>query len=100
MKTPFKSSYLLSFPIVLLSSSAWHTTPSTPVRPRTSLYDTLLAPEENPDLDLGRTSAGGVSYRAVFDRLQQLYPREALDERTASSRSDGYWPYLQTGRDP
>lgn len=88
---------LLWFPI--LSASAWQSNPLPRTRPRNNLQDTLL-PQENPQLDLGQMSTSDVSYREVFDRLQELFPPKALDERTASSRSDGYWPYLQSGRDP
>jgi len=59
-----------------------------------------LIPEENPNLDPQRKSLSGVLYSHVLEGLNQLYPPEALDERNAASRTDGYWPFIQQGQDP
>ena len=59
-----------------------------------------LLPEENPDINPTQTSVAGVSYTHVISALHQLYPPEALDERNAASRTDGYWPFIQKGEDP
>lgn len=59
-----------------------------------------LLPEENPDLDPTQTSVAGVSYTHVIRALHQLYPPDALDERNAASRTDGYWPFIQNSQDP
>ena len=61
-----------------------------------------LIPEENPALavDSTTTSAAGVSYKSVLDRLHQLFPPSDLEKRNALSRTDGYWPFIQQGEDP
>ena len=45
-------------------------------------------------------SKSGVSYRDVMDGIDILFPPTALEQRTALSRKDGYWPYIHKGDDP
>lgn len=59
-----------------------------------------LIPEENPDFDPTRESSSGIPYVDVSEGLNRLYPPEALEERNAASRTDGYWPFIQKGEDP
>lgn len=36
----------------------------------------------------------------LLDSIDVLFPPQALSERMALSRKDGYWPFIQTGEDP
>jgi hypothetical protein len=38
--------------------------------------------------------------QAVFEALESLYDSSLLEERNALSRTDGYWPYVESNRDP
>jgi SAM-dependent methyltransferase len=40
------------------------------------------------------------SQQAVFEALDFLYDSSLLEERNALSRTDGYWPYVESNRDP
>lgn len=59
-----------------------------------------LEPEENPYADENCTSVSGVLYMDVFKTINNVFPAEELEERTATSRADGYWPFLRKGQDP
>lgn len=56
--------------------------------------------EENPGADFDRLSRSGVRYGSVFESLYVLYPPTDLEKRTAVSRSDGYWPFINSGEEP
>lgn len=60
----------------------------------------LLIEETNPEADFDRKSLSGVRYGAVFDSLHVLYPPIDLEKRNAVSRSDGYWPFINSGEEP
>ena len=45
-------------------------------------------------------SKSGISYQDVLEGIDHLFPPDGLDERTALSRKDGYWPFIQTGDEP
>ena len=59
-----------------------------------------LMPEENPYADKSVVSRSHVSYSSVLEGVHRLFPPEKLEERTALSRTDGYWPYLRQGKEP
>lgn len=59
-----------------------------------------LLEEENPEANFDRQSLSGVRYGSVFDSLSVLYPPTDLEKRNAVSRSDGYWPYINSGEEP
>jgi len=59
-----------------------------------------LIEEENPEADKERWSLSGVRYGSVFDSLNILYPPTDLEKRNAVSRSDGYWPFINSGEEP
>jgi hypothetical protein len=59
-----------------------------------------LIPEDNPNADPDEHSRSGVRYGSVLDSLNILYPPTDLEKRNAVSRSDGYWPFINTGQDP
>jgi len=66
-----------------------------------SIQKDVLIPQENPDIDPTTTvSQSGVLYGDVLHGISNLYPPQALEERNAASRTDGYWPYIQQGQDP
>jgi hypothetical protein len=56
--------------------------------------------QQNPYRTPTAVSSSGVVLGPVHDLLEQWYPPEALQERNAVSRSDGYWPYHKQGIDP
>jgi hypothetical protein len=57
-------------------------------------------PQQNPYRTPAAISSSGVVLGPVHDLLEQWYPPEALQERNAVSRTDGYWPYHKQGIDP
>ena len=60
-----------------------------------------LKPEENPYKDLkSLESTSGVPYSTVLDALHEVLPPDELESRNAVSRSDGYWRYIQEGKEP
>jgi hypothetical protein len=59
-----------------------------------------LIPEDNPTADPDEQSRSSVRYGSVLDSLHILYPPTDLEKRNAVSRSDGYWPYINKGKDP
>lgn len=79
------------FPTVTSLQEAVESTPS----------ESSLNPEENPHFDYSATSLEGISYAAVLNRLlKPIFPPSELEKRNALSRTDGYWPFIQTGDDP
>jgi hypothetical protein len=58
-----------------------------------------LVPEENPYTDPEAVSLTGVRHDDVLQAIHHLFPPNELDERNALSRSDGYWPFVQKGKD-
>lgn len=36
----------------------------------------------------------------VNEAMEDLYPSKLLDQRIATSRKDGYWPFIREGQDP
>lgn len=61
---------------------------------------TIERPEENPTANPNVASLSGVRYASVLAGLNELYPPDDLEDRNAASRADGYWPYVNDGRDP
>lgn len=59
-----------------------------------------ITPEEDPNADPTQQSKSGVLYSDVLGGLYKLYPPSDLEKRTAASRTDGYWPFIQQGVDP
>jgi SAM-dependent methyltransferase len=62
---------------------------------------TTLCPEDNPNAQPNALSEiSNVRYGTVLDGLHQnhMFPVTDLEGRTALSRTDGYWPFLQDGR--
>jgi len=59
-----------------------------------------LIPEESPYADPNRKSLSGVTYSTVLEGLHVIYPPSELEKRNAASRSDGYWPFIQEGKEP
>ena len=59
-----------------------------------------LIPESSPHAQPDRQSSSGVRYSSVLSGLEVLFPPEALAQRNALSRQDGYWPYIHRGDDP
>lgn len=59
-----------------------------------------LIPENNPTADPDQQSRSGVRYGSVLDSLHVLYPPIDLEKRNALSRSDGFWPFINMGKDP
>lgn len=57
-------------------------------------------PVQNPFAKTSASSIAGISYQAVQSALEVLYPATELNQRTAISRTDGYWPHLKQGKDP
>lgn len=58
-------------------------------------------PEENPMADnTTKSTLSGVSYASILKGLDRLYPPTELDARNAQSRKDGYWPFINEGKDP
>ena len=56
-----------------------------------------LIPEPNPIAATDGVSVAGVPYRTVLeDVLVPLYPPADLPARVSLSRSEGYWPYIQS----
>ena len=77
------------------------TSPVCPLQLSSSPLDVeKLIPEENPNVDPAKKSLSGVAYSHVVEGLSRVYPPEALEERNAASRTDGYWPFIQQGEDP
>ena len=73
------------------------------IRPTTDTdEDEKLLPEDNPMADIlaSRQSLSGVRYGDVLSGVNILYPPEELESRNAESRSDGYWPYVESGEAP
>lgn len=56
--------------------------------------------EEDGGEDVSPVSKSGVSYARVQSGLNVLYPPSELESRMASSRQDGYWPFLKKAKDP
>ena len=58
-------------------------------------------PERNPMADNEAISPiSGVRYSQVLNGLDRLYPPTQLEARNAQSRKDGYWPFINQGKDP
>lgn len=58
-------------------------------------------PENNPTANPETVSGvSGVRYSDVFAGLSKLFPPAELDQRNALSRKDGYWPFINEGKDP
>lgn len=45
-------------------------------------------------------SKSGVSYQRVLNGIDGLFPPDGLQQRTALSRKDGYWPFIYQGNEP
>jgi hypothetical protein len=56
-----------------------------------------LIPEE---YEIQSTSSSGVPFGDVKSALDIVYPPKALQQRNAVSRTDGYWSYVNDGKDP
>jgi len=67
------------------------------VKERTQQISESNPMANNPDIV---SSVSGVPYSSVLKGLDQLYPRAELDARNALSRKDGYWPFINEGKDP
>jgi Histone methylation protein DOT1 len=65
-----------------------------------SLFQLPLVPEKNPNANPEACSSSGVNYQSVFDGLSVLYPDQEWEQRNALSRTNAYWPYIQTGDTP
>lgn len=88
---------------VLHRSPRWRLhSPPAPGQRRLSTVDEpeSLIPEENPYADPNRESRSGVRYSEVVTGLNILFPPQDLEKRNAMSRTDGYWPFINTGKDP
>jgi hypothetical protein len=68
--------------------------------PAARTSSSILLPEQNPFATPATVSSSGVVLGEVHDRLEQYYPTAQWQQRNAVSRTDGYWPYVQQGRDP
>ena len=53
-----------------------------------------------PIIDPNGNSQSGISYNDVLQGIDLLFPPDDLNQRTALSRKDGYWPFIQKGEDP
>jgi hypothetical protein len=84
----------------LSSSTNNNSREKEPAAARTSSSSSILLPEENPFATPATVSSSGVVLGEVHDQLEQYYPTAQWQQRNAVSRTDGYWPYLQQGRDP
>mmetsp|Transcript_3916 Transcript_3916/g.5978 ORF Transcript_3916/g.5978 Transcript_3916/m.5978 type:complete len:461 (-) Transcript_3916:11-1393(-) len=91
--------------IIHLSITSAFTTNSWPGRRK--IYNSAskdfsedLIPEESPLADPNRKSLSGVTFSTVLEGLHKIYPPSDLEKRNAASRSDGYWPFIQEGKDP
>ncbi|EEC49637.1 predicted protein [Phaeodactylum tricornutum CCAP 1055/1] len=97
--------WVLAAPPEVLSFPVTPCVPNThsqhnPTRPGVRLHQSSLVPEENPYADASVASLSGVRYSDVLSGLDRLFPPTDLDSRNALSRTDGYWPYIQNGKDP
>jgi SAM-dependent methyltransferase len=61
---------------------------------------TQAVPTSNPSADPDATSVSGANYAHVLQGLNALYPPTELESRNALSRKDGYWPYINEGKEP
>lgn len=120
LSTPQSSLKLPTTPLLLTIVIAWFLTGSeafqsrylpilwgAPFRPRLPSCKVgdgnekeELIEAENPDADFDKQSLSGVRYGSVFDSLYALYPPTDLEKRNAVSRSDGYWPFINSGQEP
>ena len=57
-------------------------------------------PKENPYASPDTVSAAGRPYGEVLKGIHALFPPQLLEQRNALSRAEGYWPYIQSGKQP
>jgi hypothetical protein len=65
---------------------------------RISFASSLQETSNNKDV----VSKSGVPHEesSVLEAIDQAFPPQGLDQRTALSRKDGYWPYIEIGDEP
>ena len=82
-----------------------------PTRARTRRATTLRSLQEPPSQQEAITtttttnsgvSKSGIPYETVIQALESdlLFPTQGLDQRYATSRKDGYWPFVSNGEEP
>lgn len=59
-----------------------------------------LIPQKNPDIDPNSKSISGTKFGSVLKGLDIIYPPEQLSKRNAISRTDGYWSFIEAGKEP
>jgi hypothetical protein len=75
------------------SSSDYTESDSGLCLPTNAQKEDCISLPENP------ISKSGVPYSKVLNGLDQIFPPEGLDQRTALSRKDGYWPFIHRGEE-
>lgn len=74
---------------------------SSPTKASSRLHASSLVPEHNPIADQlqDTKSLSGVRFGSVLAGINKLFPPTQLEQRNALSRTDGYWPYVQDGKE-
>ena len=99
--------FALAVAAAAVCTEAFLLVPSNPLlrrrTPRTLMSEKATTKEASSSSKISKhghhnTAISSSTFRTALDTL--LYPPEQLDARHSESRRDGYWPYINAGKDP